>query len=102
VGLVLGLIFLFGLGLSIAAMIVTISFQRKLKRANRGSSWAQFLAISIVLAILIGWLGTGVWPEGGDGAPSGQDYNFWALSTFLVSLAPGIGFILAYIYSRKK
>jgi len=101
-GLVLGFISIFGFGLSLAAMAVTISFQRKLKKDNRGSSWAQFLAISIGLTLLIGWLGTVTWPEGSDGAPSGQDYNLWALSTFLVSLAPGIGFILAFIYSRTK
>jgi len=101
-GLVLGFIFLFGLGLSLIAMLVTIRYQRKLRKGERGSTWAVFLTTTFVLTILIGWLSTRVWPAGNGGAPTGHDYELWALTTFLISLAPGFGFILAYTFSRKK
>ncbi len=101
-GLVLGFIFLFGLGLSFVVMLVTIGYQRKLRKNERGSSWAGFLTATFALTLLIGWLGAGVWPAGHGGAPTGHDYELSALSTFLISLAPGLGFIFAYIFSRKK
>ena len=59
--------------------------------------------IALLLTVVIGWLGAGLWPESqGGGAPSGHDYVMVALSTLVFGLAPGCGFILAYVYSRTK
>lgn len=102
-GLVLVFILLFGFGLSIVAMVIMTGYQRKLAKDNRGSSWPVFLMIAFLLTVVIGWLGAGVWPESqGGGAPTGHDYEMVALSTLIFGLAPGFGFILAYICSRTK
>ena len=101
-GRVLGFIFLFCFALSLIAMVLTASYQRKLRKDERGSSWRLFLLIACLLTVGIGWLGAGLWPESHGGGPSGRDYELAALSTLVLALAPGFGFILAYVYSRTR
>lgn len=102
-GLVLVFILLFGFGLSIVAMVTTTGYQRKLAKDNRESSWPVFLMITLLLTVVIGWLGAGVWPESqGAGTPTGHNYEMVALSTLIFGLAPGFGVILANVYSRTR
>lgn len=101
-GLVLGFIFLFCFALSLIAMGLTASYQKKLRKNNRGSPWRLFLLIACLLTLGIGWLGAGLWPDGHGGAPMGRDYELAAWSTLVLAFAPGFGFILAYVYSRTR
>jgi hypothetical protein len=101
-GLVLGFIFLFCFALSLIATGLTASYQQKLRKNMRGSSWRIFLLIAFLLTVSIGWLGAGLWPESHGGAPTGRDYEWAAWSTLVLTLAPGFGFISAYVYSRTR
>lgn len=88
--------FLFGFGISIVAMTRTTINQRKLRKEGKGCSWGKFLAIAFVLTIPFVWYGASSWPS-----DLSAEFNAWMWSTFLISVAPGLGFLLADAYCSR-
>ena len=95
-GIIALFVFISGIVLSIVVIGSALANQRKLIKDGKGISWAKFLTIAFVLTIAFGLYGVSILPEDLSG-----EFDLWMSSTFLISLAPGLGFISANIISSK-
>lgn len=95
-GIVVLMVALFGILLSIIAVVKSSAVQRRLRKDGKGCSWPVFLVIAFVMTALSLAYGSSMIPE-----DLATNSDAWMSGTFLISAAPGIGFISAYIYTTK-
>lgn len=95
-GIVVLMVALFGILLSIIAVVKSSAVQRRLRKDGKGCSWPVFVLIAFVMTVLAGAYGSSLIP--GDLAVNS---DAWMWSTFLISAAPGLGFFSAYVYTTR-